>query len=135
MANISTFFELRLVRPFYFDKSRNMKMESPPPLDLTRAAAAFAALGSEQRLLVLRTLVRAGPDGLSIGALGERTGVTGSTLTHHVKILASAGLVTQARQGRSIICAAVAFDEVTDLADFLVTECCADSDTKDASHG
>ncbi len=112
-----------------------MKMESPDPLDLTRAAAAFAALGSEQRLSVLRTLVRAGPDGLSIGALGARAGVTGSTLTHHVKILASAGLVTQARQGRSIICAAVAFDEVQALSAFLLTECCADSTDTDHTHG
>ncbi|WP_299689491.1 metalloregulator ArsR/SmtB family transcription factor [uncultured Tateyamaria sp.] len=113
-----------------------MKIESPDPLDLTRAAAAFAALGSEQRLSVLRALVRAGPDGLSIGALGDRTGVTGSTLTHHVKILASAGLVTQARQGRSIICAAVAFDEVRHLSDFLLTECCADSiNPEDHTHG
>ena len=113
-----------------------MKMESPDPTNLTRAAAAFAALGSEQRLAVLRTLVRAGPEGLSIGTLGDRTGVTGSTLTHHVKILASAGLVTQARQGRSIICAAVAFDEVQHLSDFLLTECCADSAAhKDHNHG
>ncbi len=114
-----------------------MKMESPSPLDLTRAASAFAALGSEQRLSVLRTLVRAGPEGLSIGDLGARTGVTGSTLTHHVKILATAGLVTQARQGRSIICAAVAFDEVQSLSNFLLTECCADSVTpsKDHDHG
>lgn len=112
-----------------------MKMESPNALDLTRAAAAFAALGSEQRLSVLRTLVRAGPDGLSIGTLGERAGVTGSTLTHHVKILASAGLVTQTRQGRSIICAAVAFDEVQDLSNFLMTECCADSTDTERTHG
>ncbi len=119
----------------HFDNSRNMKIDSHHPLDLTRAAAAFAALGSEQRLSVLRTLVRAGPEGLSIGTLGDRTGVTGSTLTHHVKILNSAGLVTQARQGRSIICAAVAFDEVQDLADFLLTECCADSPDTDHTHG
>jgi len=114
-----------------------MKMESPHPLDLTRAASAFAALGSEQRLSVLRTLVRAGPEGLSIGDLGERTGVTGSTLSHHMKILSTAGLVKQSRQGRSIICAAVAFDEVKSLSAFLLTECCADSaDTqKDASNG
>lgn len=114
-----------------------MKIESPFPLDLTRAAAAFAALGSEQRLSVLRTLVRAGPEGLRIGELGARTGVTGSTLTHHVKILSSAGLVTQARQGRAIICAAVAFDEVQDLSNFLLTECCADTDVggKEHTHG
>lgn len=109
-------------------------MESQHTPDVTRAAAAFAALGSEQRLTVLRTLVRAGPEGLSIGILGERTGVTGSTLTHHVKILSSAGLVTQARQGRSIICAAVAYDEVRNLSDYLLTECCADSDAPAGEH-
>ena len=83
-----------------------MKQESATPA-LTLAASSFAALGSEQRLLVLRTLVRAGSAGLSIGTLGERTGVTGSTLTHHLKLLASAGLVKQEKQGRSTICAAV----------------------------
>eukprot|EP00903_Cladosiphon_okamuranus_P017182 g15827.t1 len=85
-------------------------------LRLEQAASTFAALGSEQRLLVLRTLVRAGPAGLTIGALGERTGITGSTLTHHMKILTQAGLVGQEKQGRSIICAAVAYDELHDLA-------------------
>ncbi|WP_299500767.1 metalloregulator ArsR/SmtB family transcription factor [uncultured Roseobacter sp.] len=103
-------------------------------MDLTVAAAQFAALGSEQRLSVLRTLVRAGPEGLSIGELGARTGVTGSTLTHHMKILASAGLVTQAKQGRSIICAAVAYDDVQALSEFLLNECCADSATKGEDH-
>jgi len=111
-----------------------MSLDTP---DLTIAAAQFAALGSEQRLAVLRCLVRAGPDGLSIGELGARTGVTGSTLTHHMKILASAGLVSQAKQGRSIICAAVAYDDVRALSDFLLNECCADSDApeKGNDHG
>lgn len=103
-----------------------MKQTHTPPA-LTLAASSFAALGSEQRLLVLRTLVRAGAEGLSIGTLGERTGVTGSTLTHHLKLLASAGLVKQQKQGRSTICAAVAYDEVRALANFLLTECCADA--------
>lgn len=104
-----------------------MKIDSPENIDLTLAASSFAALGSEQRLGVLRTLVRAGPEGLSIGELGKRSGVTGSTLTHHVKLLAQAGLVDQQRQGRSIICAAVAYDTVKALSEFLLNECCADS--------
>jgi len=91
---------------------------------LSEVASAFAALGSEQRLIVLRTLVRAGDEGLSIGELGARRGVTGSTLTHHMKILAQAGLVRQEKQGRSIICAAVAYDEIRALNDFLLTDCC-----------
>lgn len=108
-----------------------MKPHTPPVDELTIAASRFAALGSEQRLSVLRTLVRAGPDGLSIGDLGARTGVTGSTLTHHMKILTSAGLVAQVRHGRSIMCAAVAYDELHDLSQFLLTECCADAPQKD----
>ncbi len=113
-------------------------MESTPlsDTDLAVTASAFAALGSEQRLFVLRTLVRAGPDGLSIGDLGQRSGVTGSTLTHHMKILAQAGLVRQTRQGRSIICAAVAYPELSALADYLLHECCADAPApcKDQDH-
>ena len=95
---------------------------------VAEVASTFAALGSEQRLSVLRALVRAGEDGLTIGVLGERTGVTGSTLTHHMKILTQAGLVRQQKQGRSIICAAVAYDEIRALSDFLLSECCADSE-------
>ncbi|MGR3714855.1 MAG: ArsR/SmtB family transcription factor [Shimia sp.] len=114
-----------------------MKHTDPADISIELAASTFAALGSEQRLSVLRCLVRAGTEGLSIGELGQRTGVTGSTLTHHMKILAQAGLVTQVKQGRSIICAAVAFDAVTDLSNFLLKECCADSTSpdKDTSNG
>jgi len=104
-----------------------MKSFTNPEFTLVEAASTFAALGSEQRLAVLRTLVRAGPDGLSIGELGTRTGVTGSTLTHHMKILIQAGLVEQEKQGRSIICVSVAYDRATLLSDFLLTECCADA--------
>ncbi|WP_101065678.1 ArsR/SmtB family transcription factor [Roseovarius salinarum] len=113
-----------------------MKETAIPGPELEIAASTFAALGSEQRLGVLRTLVRAGPDGLTIGELGRRTGVTGSTLTHHMKILTQAGLVRQERHGRSIICAAVAYDELRALSEFLMRECCADSATpcEDKSH-
>ncbi|MEL7117645.1 MAG: metalloregulator ArsR/SmtB family transcription factor [Pseudomonadota bacterium] len=103
-----------------------MKTLRAPDLTVEQAASTFAALGSEQRLGVLNALVRAGPDGLSIGELGARSGVTGSTLTHHMKILATAGLVTQTRKGRSIICAAAAIDTVEALSQYLLNECCAD---------
>lgn len=104
-------------------------------ISIEEAASTFAALGSEQRLGVLRALVRAGPEGLSIGELGERAGVAGSTLTHHMRILAGAGLVSQERRGRSVNCAAVAFDAVKHLSDFLLKECCADAATKEQDHG
>ncbi len=95
--------------------------------DDVEAAAVFAALGSEQRLAVLRLLVRAGPDGVTIGELGERSGVTGSTLTHHMKILAAAGLVRQVKDGRRIICMGADYGRMRGISDYLLKECCADS--------
>ncbi len=109
-------------------------MIRPNLLSVERAASTFAALGSEQRLTVLNALVRAGPDGLSIGELGDRAGVTGSTLTHHMKILTQAGLVTQERRGRSIICAAAAYEEMQALSAYLLSECCADTEDGHTHH-
>jgi len=48
-----------------------MKQTPIPDLAVEQAASTFAALGSEQRLNVLRVLVRAGDAGLTIGTLGE----------------------------------------------------------------
>ena len=112
-----------------------MKMNTPfDSQALTEAATSFAALGSEQRLQVLKVLVRAGPDGLSIGELGERCGVTGSTLTHHMKLLAAAGLVDQVKDGRRIICIGAAYARMRELSAFLLNECCADAPDKDHDH-
>lgn len=112
----------------HFDKPRSMKQDTCniDSLPVEHAASAFAALGSEQRLLVLRQLVRAGPDGLTIGDLGQRAGVTGSTLTHHLKILTGAGLVTQEKRGRSTICGTADMATMQALSEYLLSECCAD---------
>lgn len=109
-----------------------MKSFSDPDLSLVEAASAYAALGSEQRLSLLRHLTRSGADGVSIGALGEATGLSGANLTHHLKILAGAGLIRQQKQGRSIICAAADYETFKRLNDFLMAECCAD--LKDHTH-
>ena len=109
-----------------------MKHESSSStLSLEAVAASLSAIGSEQRLSVLLTLVRAGPEGLSIGVLGQRCGITGSTLTFHVKILVQAGLVQQTRHGRNIVCVART-ETIRALSDFLLSECCADAGTDGA---
>jgi DNA-binding transcriptional ArsR family regulator len=102
-----------------------MELTPGPIPALTRAATAFAALGSEARLSILRRLVRAGGEGLPIGQLGADVGVTGSVLTHHVRHLVSAGLVEQRREGRRVLCSVV-IAEVEALSSFLISECCAD---------
>ena len=98
---------------------------STPAVSNVVAASAFAALGSEQRLELLRSLTRAGSTGLATGELGARAGVSGATLTHHLKVLTDAGLITQAKHGRFIVCTAMAFTLVGGLADYLTTQCCA----------
>lgn len=112
-----------------------MKQRIDPPR-LTLTATAFAALGSEHRLAILRRLVRAGKEGLPMGELGAAVGISGSVLTHHLRQLVGAGLVTQTRDGRRILCR-VDFDAVQDLSDFLISECCADQDApiKGTAHG
>lgn len=107
-----------------------MAAEIPAPddgrIDLEEASQAFAALGSEQRLNALSLLVRVGPEGIPVGEIQKRLGLPASTLNHHLKFLAAAGLVAQERQARSVICRAC-FDRVKSLADFLMRECCAES--------
>ena len=89
-------------------------------------ALAFAALGSEVRLSILRTLVRAGPDGLPVGAIQEKLGMAASTLSHHIRALVQAGVLTQRREGRVLMCVAD-FDRISALARFLISECCVDA--------
>ena len=110
-----------------------MKNERPT-ITLEDAAQAFAALGSEQRLHVLRTLVRAGPDGLSTGDLADRSGIANSTLTHHLRFLVHAGLVEQERRGRTIVCSSVAYDMAKALSHYILTNCCADAAETDHAH-
>jgi DNA-binding transcriptional ArsR family regulator len=87
-------------------------------------ALALAALGHDARLSIFRLLVRAGPDGLSVGQIGAHLGLAPSTQAHHLRSLVEAGLVTQDRQGREIV-NRVNFDAVTGLVTFLTEECCA----------
>ncbi|WP_298295850.1 metalloregulator ArsR/SmtB family transcription factor [uncultured Litoreibacter sp.] len=103
-----------------------MKAFDTQTLSLVEAASAYAALGSEQRLALLRHLTRAGEPGMTIGALGQATGIAGANLTHHLKILTQAGLIKQVKQGRSVICAAADYATFKRLNDFLMAECCAD---------
>ncbi len=95
-------------------------------MTIEEAAQGFAAIGSEPRLEVLRSLVRAGEDGLFVGQLQERLDMPSSTLAHHLRFLAAAGVITQHRTGRSVVNRA-AYETIKELAGFLLHECCADS--------
>ena len=102
------------------------KTPPAPTPALDEAAKAFAACGSEPRLTVLRMLVRAGDEGLTVGEVQERSGLPASTLAHHLGCLAAGGLVEQERLGRTVINRA-AYGRLEALAAFLLEECCADA--------
>jgi DNA-binding transcriptional ArsR family regulator len=89
------------------------------------AAARLEALGNTTRLKIYRTLVRAGRTGMPVGRLQERLKVPASTLSHHVKNLVAVGLISQVREGTTLVCHAE-YDTMQGLVDFLVAECCAD---------
>lgn len=102
-------------------------------MQVEEAAQGFSAMGSEARLSVLNCLIRAGRDGLSIGAVQERTGIAPSTLAHHLRFLSAAGLVEQEKRGRSVITRA-AFDQLEQLAGYILEECCLDLDNRKAAN-
>ncbi|KIC31626.1 ArsR/SmtB family transcription factor [Leisingera sp. ANG-S5] len=103
-------------------------------MEWEEAAQGFAAMGSEARLQVLRCLIRAGDHGLTVGEIQSRTGIAPSTLAHHLKFLAAAGVVVQAREGRSTSCRAD-YKRLEALAGFILQECCADEGKKGTSDG
>ena len=97
-------------------------------MELVFAAEGFSAMGSESRLLVLQTLVKAGPKGLAVGEIQKRTSIPASTLAHHLKFLNAADLVVQEKHGRTIYSRAN-FQHLESLAEFILKECCLDEET------
>jgi DNA-binding transcriptional ArsR family regulator len=58
------------------------------------------------------------------GVMADGSGIPAATLSFHLKELMNAGLVTQERQGRSLIYRA-SFDHMNDLLSYLTENCCA----------
>ena len=92
-------------------------------MDTSSASQSFAALSQPIRVDVLRLLVRAGPDGMPAGAIGEALGVRQNTMSANLSTLASAGLISSARDGRRIIYTAD-MEGIRALIAFLMEDCC-----------
>jgi ArsR family transcriptional regulator len=75
-------------------------------LDTATAAGHLQALGNPTRLRIYEILIRAGEDGLTVGRVQSVLRINASTLSHHLKTLTSAGLVTQTRDATKLICRA-----------------------------
>lgn len=94
-------------------------------MKVEEAARQLESLGNPTRLQIFGLLVRAGETGLSVGRLHARLDLAASTLSHHLKRLIKAGLVTQERAATTLVCRAV-YAEIWVLIGYLKDECCAD---------
>ena len=88
-----------------------------------QAVSALGALAHTQRLRVFRALVVAGPEGLTPSVLADQLDVARNSLSFHLKELMGAGLVTQERDGRSLIYRPL-IDQMQALLDYLSAHCC-----------
>ena len=89
-----------------------------------QAVAAFAAIGQENRLRIVRALVTAGPDGLAAGVLAGEVGVSVTNLSFHLKALTQAGMLTVEAEGRFQRYRAN-IPLMLDLIAYLTEECCS----------
>jgi DNA-binding transcriptional ArsR family regulator len=92
-------------------------------MDKLDAVAALAALAQEHRLEVYRLLVKAGPEGMAAGEVADALAIAPNTLSFHFDRLRHAGLVSVARQGRSLIYAA-RYETMNNLLGYLTENCC-----------
>lgn len=95
-------------------------------MEIDTAASLLDQLGNQTRLRIIRMLVRAGEDGVSVGEIQRALGIPASTLSHHLGHLRSSGLVRQEREGTVLHCC-VDYGLLRGLVDFLTAECCVDA--------
>jgi DNA-binding transcriptional ArsR family regulator len=94
--------------------------------ETARYADMFAALGAEPRLQIVRLLLSAHPDGMTVGEIQAELGIPGSTLSHHLEKLRMEDLVT-VRKDKQWLWYSANADALQNLLGFLYAECCTRS--------
>lgn len=92
-------------------------------MEIKSATKTLAAIAHDGRLVLVRRLIQAGPDGVSAGDLARFAGIGPTTASAQLLVLANAGLVRSLRDGRSIRYFAN-YDRMRDLLSFLMLDCC-----------
>ncbi|WP_444931353.1 ArsR/SmtB family transcription factor [Microbulbifer sp. SSSA002] len=94
-------------------------------MEIEEAAKSLKELGHPTRLLIYKKVVKAGLPGIPVGSIQEQLDIPGSTLSHHISSLVSAGLVSQRRESRTLYCVAE-YQHLIEVIQFLQDECCHD---------
>lgn len=100
-------------------------------METSSATRCLAALAHDGRLGLIRSLVQAGPQGMRMGDLARLCGLQLTTASAQLTVLANAGLVAFARQGREVHYRAD-FDRIEGLVAFLMQDCCRPQGKTDA---
>ena len=95
----------------------------PGPQEVSRYADMLAAMGAEPRLRIMRLLLSAHPQGMTVGEIGEEIAISGSTLSHHLEKLKNEELVSVKREGTYLRYSANT-ETLQELVGFLYAECC-----------
>lgn len=103
-------------------------------MKLEELAGYLEKMGNPTRLAIVRLLIKAGPEGMSVGALQAHLGIPASTLSHHLLFLSTSSLIRQEREGRMVRCTAN-LELLNALVQALMAECCAGVDPVDEAAG
>lgn len=93
---------------------------------ITRYADMFGAMGTGPRLRIMRVLLAAHPEGMTVGDIGSELGIAPSTLSHHLEKLKNEELVKVRRDGTYLWYSANS-EALQELLGFLYEECCTRS--------
>ncbi|WED28636.1 metalloregulator ArsR/SmtB family transcription factor [Vibrio sp. DW001] len=102
-------------------------------MNLESVAKALKELGHPTRLSIYKTVVKAGFQGIAVGKIQEILKIPNSTLSHHISSLASADLIKQRREGRTLYCVAE-YENLEGVINYLREECCADESAQETEH-
>jgi DNA-binding transcriptional ArsR family regulator len=90
---------------------------------LEKHAAQLSALGHPARLQILRFVVQGDPEGTAAGDIQSHVDIPASTLSHHLRRLSAAELLTSRTQGTFIYYRAN-YDALRGLTNYLWEDCC-----------
>ncbi|MEZ4302785.1 MAG: metalloregulator ArsR/SmtB family transcription factor [Polyangiaceae bacterium] len=93
------------------------------PSKLEEHAEQLSALGHPVRLQILRFVVQGGTGGTAAGDIQEHVKLPASTLSHHLKRLTTAGLLTTRSEG-TYHYYAPRFEALRTLTSYLWEDCC-----------
>jgi len=93
------------------------------PSKLDHHAQQLSALGHPVRLAILRFVVQGGSGGAAAGEIQSHVDLPASTLSHHLKRLADARLLTSRSEGTFHYYSAE-YSSLRALTDYLWEDCC-----------